>query len=97
MLKALPTAPEENVDLIVELKKEPVREAKTCSIMCSRPGLKNILEEIMHHKRNPLNIAKVLIMVCGFFWILKIPTPRNLSKEMILDLHKHLKNAQPFF
>lgn len=40
MLKALSAAPEENVDLIVELKKEPVREAKTCSITCSRPGLK---------------------------------------------------------
>lgn len=40
VLKALPTAPEENVDLIMELEKEPVREAETCSITCFRPGFK---------------------------------------------------------
>lgn len=90
VLKALPTAPEENVDLIMELEKEPVREERPVASHVSGQDLKSILEEIMHHQRNPLNIAKALIMVCGGFLILKILTPRNLSKEVILDPHKHL-------
>lgn len=64
---------EENVDLIMELRKNPIgqRDKELQHHILPARYLKSILEEIMYCNRNSLNITKTFTMFS--FQMLKIP------------------------